>query len=172
LSQSNERFESAVLVHLDAAYNLARWLSRSEHDAQDIVQEAFIRALRGFDQFRGGDARTWLLAIVRNVSFTWLQRRKTNRELHEQVEEPVDDRIDPEAILLRAADVQRVRDSIERLPADLRAVLVLRDMEGLSYKEIAGTLEVPIGTVMSRLSRARERLAAMLVEPAPVRELP
>jgi RNA polymerase sigma-70 factor (ECF subfamily) len=160
-----------ILVHLDAAYNLARWLTRSDHDAQDVVQDACIRAFRAFDQFRGGDPRAWLLTIVRNVSLTWNKNRKGTKELDDELYEPSDDQPDPQAILLRAADAQRVREAIEQLPSDLRSVIVLREMEGLSYKQIAGAAEVPIGTVMSRLARARQRLAVLLTEPDAVKEL-
>lgn len=156
-----------MLIHLDAAYNLARWLTRNDHDAQDVVQDACVRAFRAFDQFRGGDARAWLLTIVRNTAFTLKGARRPTVELNDQVHEtPADDRIDPQQVLLRAADAASVRASIESLPEELRCVIVLREMEGLSYKQIAGVLDVPIGTVMSRLSRGRERLAALLVEPA------
>ena len=172
LSPSTERFESTVLVHLDAAYNLARWLIGNDHDAQDVVQDACVRALRAFDQYRGGDARAWLLAIVRNTAFTWIKSRKNVQELDDEVHEAVDEQIDPQAILMRATDAQRVRQAIEQLPPELRSVIVLREMEELSYKEIAGALEVPIGTVMSRLSRGRERLATLLTETDAVRELP
>lgn len=170
VTDTTERFESTILVHLDAAYNLARWLTRSDHDAQDVVQDACIRAFRAFDQFRGGDARAWLLTIVRNVSLSWNKSRKGTLELDDDLQEPGDDQLDPQAILLRAADVQRVREAIEQLPVDLRSVIVLREMEGLSYKQIAAAMEMPIGTVMSRLARARQRLGVMLAEPDAVKE--
>jgi RNA polymerase sigma-70 factor (ECF subfamily) len=171
LSPTTERFESTVLVHLDAAYNLARWLTRSDHDAQDVVQESCVRAFRAFDQFRGGDARAWFLTIVRNASFTWNKGRERSQELDDELHEAADDRVDPQAILLRAGDAQRVREAIELLPADLRSVIVLREMEELSYKQIAAALAVPIGTVMSRLARGRQRLANLLTEPDAVRDL-
>ena len=170
VTDTTERFESTILVHLDAAYNLARWLTRSDHDAQDVVQDACIRAFRAFDQFRGGDARAWLLTIVRNVSLSWNKSRKGTLEVDEDLQEPGDDQLDPQAILLRAADVQRVREAIEQLPVDLRSMIVLREMEGLSYKQIAAAMEMPIGTVMSRLARARQRLGVMLTEPDAVKE--
>jgi len=162
------RFEDVVLIHLDAAYNLARWLTGSEHDAQDVVQDACVRAFRAFDQFRGGDARAWLLTIIRNTSFTLMSGRKTQRELDESTHEPVDHDVDPHVILSRASDAKRVREAIEMLPEELRTVIVLREMEGLSYKQIATVAGVPIGTVMSRLSRGRERLAGLLAEDEPV----
>ena len=172
LPPMTERFESTVLVHLDAAYNLARWLTRSDHDAQDVVQDACVRAFRAFDQFRGGDARPWLMAIVRNTAFTWNKSRKDVQELDEELYETADEQMDPQTILSRAADVQRVREAIELLPPDLRSVIVLREMEGLSYKQIAGALEVPIGTVMSRLARGRQRLAVLLTETDAIKEKP
>ena len=158
-------FDGLVLVHLDAAYNLARWLTRNEHDAQDVVQDACIRAMRAFDAFHGGDARAWLLTIVRNVALTMVRTRKRPEELDEGLYEPQAEALDPQAILLRSADAERVRDAIEQLHVELRTVIVLREMDGLSYKEIAGITGVPIGTVMSRLSRGRQRLAEALAEP-------
>lgn len=158
-------FDDVVLVHLDAAYNLARWLTRSEHDAQDVVQDACIRAMRAFESFHGGDARAWLLTIVRNVALTLLRTRKKPEALDETLYEPQSEGCDPQEILLRAADAERVREAIELLHVELRTVIVLREMEGLSYKEIAGVTGVPIGTVMSRLSRGRQRLAEFLAEP-------
>jgi RNA polymerase sigma-70 factor (ECF subfamily) len=165
----NHRFESLVLVHLDAAYNLARWLTGSDHDAQDVVQDACVRAFRAFDQFRGGDGRAWLLTIVRNTTFSLKSGRKPQVELDEETHEAADQNLDPHLILSRASDAQRVREAIGQLPEELRSVIVLREMEEMSYKQIAGALSVPIGTVMSRLSRGRERLAALLAEPEPAR---
>src|SRR5579859_2270331 len=161
------RFEDVVLVHLDTAYNLARWLTGSDHDAQDVVQDACVRAFRAFEQFRGADGRGWLLTIVRNVSFTLTSGRKKQMELDEETHEVVDREIDPQVIVSRAADARRVREAIELLPEDLRTAIVLREMEGMSYKEIAAVAGVPIGTVMSRLSRGRERLAGLLAEEEP-----
>lgn len=162
-------FERIVLCHLDAAYNLARWIVRDEHDAQDVVQEACTRAFRSFAGFRGGDARPWLLAIVRNTALSMFSRRD---ELIEWDDEHADghasQQADPQELLIRAADAERVRAAIVSLPAELRTTIVLREMEGLSYKEVAAITGVPIGTVMSRLSRARERLASMLAEPCPI----
>jgi RNA polymerase sigma-70 factor (ECF subfamily) len=162
-------FEQVVLIHLDAAYNFARWLTRNDHDAEDVVQDACIRAARAFDAFHGGDARAWLLTIVRNVAMTFLRTRKSTEVLDDDLREPQCPDLDPQAILLRAADAERVREAIELLPIDLRTVIVLREMEGLSYKEIAAVSGVPIGTVMSRLSRGRERLAERLAEPGETR---
>jgi RNA polymerase sigma-70 factor (ECF subfamily) len=166
------RFEEVVLVHLDAAYNLARWLTASDHDAQDVVQDACVRGFRAFDQFRGGDGRAWLLTIVRNTAFTLKSGKKTQVELDEETHETADHEMDPQVIVARASDAKRVREAIEMLPGELRTVIVLREMEGMSYKEIAAVAGVPIGTVMSRLSRGRERLAGLLAEEEPVRRGP
>jgi RNA polymerase sigma factor (sigma-70 family) len=158
-------FEEAVLPHLDAAYNLARWLTRNEDDAQDVVQDAYLRALRFFGGFRGSDARAWLLKIVRNTCYTWLKRQKS-REVSSDIantfysmesEEP-----DPETVQMMKARTQLVSEAIERLPIEFREVMVLRELEELSYKEIAAVTGIPIGTVMSRLARARKRLLVSL----------
>jgi RNA polymerase sigma-70 factor (ECF subfamily) len=157
------RFEQAVLPHLDAAYNLARWLTRNDADAADVAQEAFLRALKFFGGFRGGDTRAWLLTIVRNASYTWLRRNRVN-----ELATPFDEEThtvesdDPEAILLEGADREVLRQALEALPAEFREVVVLRELEGLSYKKIAGIADVPVGTVMSRLARARKRLRLSL----------
>jgi RNA polymerase sigma-70 factor, ECF subfamily len=157
------RFEQAVLPHLDAAYNLARWLTRNDADAADVAQEAFLRALRFFGGFRGGDTRAWLLTIVRNASYTWLRRNRVN-----ELATPFDEEThtvesdDPETILLEGADTEMLREALEALPAEFREVVVLRELEGLSYKKIAGIADVPVGTVMSRLARARKRLRLSL----------
>jgi RNA polymerase sigma factor (sigma-70 family) len=158
------RFEEIALQHLGAAYSLARWLVHNEHDAEDVVQEAYLRALKFFSGYYGGDSRAWLLTIVRNTCYTWLQK---NRAL---VTEPIDDNLDevgvdfadPEALLLQQVDSQMVRQALQELPVEFREVVVLREMEGLSYKEIAVIVDIPIGTVMSRLKRGRQRLHALL----------
>lgn len=153
-------FESEVMRHLDAAYNLARWLARNDQDAEDVVQEAVLRAFRFFGGFRGGDARVWLLAIVRNTFYTQRSHAPAAGTL-EEFDEAIhggEDLDDPQAVLLRAADAQSLRDALERLPPEFREVLVLRELEGCSYKEIAAITHLKIGTVMSRLARARERL--------------
>ena len=158
-------FEDTVLPHLNAAYNLARWLTRNDRDAEDVVQEAFLRALRHYATFKGGDARPWLLAIVRNTYYTW---RKHNRIPEESValedeNEPVaEDVADPETLLLRESDRQLLRSALRLLPREFLEVIVLREFEELSYKEIAEVIQVPSGTVMSRLSRARKRLVKIL----------
>ena len=165
------KFESAVLEHLDAAHNLARWLMRNEQDAQDVVQESCMNALRAFDSFRGADFRAWFLTIVRNTSFSWLRRRRNSsgpaseQSLEVGAEVAADCEVyDPQAIAIRAADADLVRRAIAALPETLRETLVLREMEGLSYKEIGKIAGVPIGTVMSRLARGRMQLQALLVE--------
>jgi len=158
------RFEEVVLPHLDAAYNLARWLTRDEQDAADVVQEAYLRALKFFDGFHGGDSRAWLLAIVRNTGYTWLRQNRAldlavfDEELHSGGCEA----FNPERLLLQRADRQLVRAALEELPVEFREVLVLRELEGLSYKEIAAIAGLPLGTVMSRLARARQRLEQAL----------
>ena len=162
------RFEALVLVHLDAAYNLARWLVRGEHDAQDVVQEAFLRAYKAFASLRGAaDARCWLLAIVRNTCRTWLDRNRRDEPAtltDDDLEHAGNDggAGDPQRAMLRRADAAEVRAAIETLPPEFREVIVLRELEGLSYKEIADVAGVPVGTVMSRLARGRRRLEVVL----------
>ena len=156
-----ERFEQLVVPHLNSAYNLARWLVRNEQDAQDIVQEAYLRAFRFFDGFHGGDGKAWLLAIVRNTSRTWLHQvanRDAAAEFDENQHGFSDSSLGPEARLIQQATVEFVRECIEELPVEYRVALVMREMEELSYKEIAEAMSVPLGTVMSRLARARTRL--------------
>ncbi len=158
-------FEQAVLPHLDAAYNLARWLTRREHDAQDVVQEAYMRAFKAFDQFHGGDARCWLLTVVRNTCYTWLQRNRPPGPVlsfDEQLHDVGSSASDPELILQQWENSAMLRQTIEELPPEFREVLILRELEGLSYQQIAGIADVPVGTVMSRLSRARQRLEHLL----------
>jgi RNA polymerase sigma-70 factor, ECF subfamily len=156
-----ERFEQVVLPHLDAAYNLARWLIRSPADAEDVVQEACLRALRFFDGFRGGDSRAWLLKIVRNTCYSWVKKNRPT-ELSDEFDETVHSAevlgTDAEAKLVSRANSEQVRKALETLPAGFREVLVLREIEELSYKEISDVTGVPMGTVMSSLSRARQRL--------------
>jgi RNA polymerase sigma-70 factor (ECF subfamily) len=158
-------FEETVLPHLDAAFNYARWLTRNHAEAEDVVQEACVRAMRYFSSLREADARPWFLAIVRNTWYSRASRRshlaEANAEDGVQRERP-DQALDPEERLLQQHTVAVVRAALEQLPADFREAIVLREFEGLSYKEIAEVVRVPIGTVMSRLARARERLAAVL----------
>jgi RNA polymerase sigma-70 factor (ECF subfamily) len=166
-----KRVEQIAMPHLDAAYNLARWLLRDDHDARDVVQEAYMRALRFIDGYRGGDGRAWLLAIVRNCAFTWLRQRTRSpeRPLGESQEgEPFEWGVDPaaadpEATAIEKADREMLSRAIAALPIEFRDVLILRELEDLSYKQIAGITESPIGTVMSRLARAREQLRTLLV---------
>jgi RNA polymerase sigma factor (sigma-70 family) len=166
------RFEAATLVHLDAAYNLARWLLRNDQNAQDAVQEAYLRGLRFFDGFRGGDARPWLLGIVRNVCFSALKGEGGAGSFARFVE--FDEAWDssheaanaigdgPERALMQKQDRQRIDRAIDDLPPAFREVIVLRELEDLSYEDIAEVTALPIGTVMSRLSRARAMLRATL----------
>jgi RNA polymerase sigma-70 factor (ECF subfamily) len=159
------RFEQAVLPHLDAAYNLARWLTRNDHDAQDVVQESYLRALKFFGGFRGGNGRAWLLTIVRHTCYAWLQQNRRYEPLSDFDEELQDlesGALDPEALLLRTAGNQALRQALEELPVEFREVVILRELEGLSYKEIADISDLPLGTVMSRLARARQRLQQAL----------
>lgn len=158
-------FEQAVLPHLGAAFNLARWLTGNDHDAEDVVQESYLRALRFFSGFRGGNSRPWLLAIVRNTCYTWLRRNRmddSTAELDEDMPAMDSASSNPEAVLLSAARRDLVQRALEDLPAALREIVILREMEGMSYKEIAEVTAVPIGTVMSRLARARARLQQLL----------
>jgi RNA polymerase sigma-70 factor (ECF subfamily) len=159
-----ERFEESVLPHLDAANNLARWLTRDDGDAEDLVQEAYLRAFRFFDGFRGGDSRAWLLKIVRNTFYTTLKQRarQPNGFIDEGVDDPECDRCDPETIALANIDRQLLREAMDELPVEYREVMVLRELEGFAYKEIAAIAGVPIGTVMSRLARARAQLRRRL----------
>lgn len=157
-------FEAAVLPHLGAAYNLARWLTRNATDAEDVVQEAYLRAYRHFAGFHGGDGRPWVLAIVRNTCYTWMQNNRSP-ELAiplDELQEIESKDLNPEILLLKSADTQMVRQALENLPVAFREVLVLREFEGLSYKQIADVAEIPVGTVMSRLARARKRLQQIL----------
>lgn len=160
-------FEETVLPHLDAAYNLARWLTRNERDAEDVVQEAFLRALRHFGTFKGGDARPWLLAIVRNTFYTWRKHNRLPEEtiaLEDDGEPVAEDTPDPETLLLRESDRQLLRSALRLLPREFLEVIVLREFEELSYKQIAEVIQVPSGTVMSRLARARKRLVKILLD--------
>ncbi|MGD0462970.1 MAG: sigma-70 family RNA polymerase sigma factor [Tepidisphaeraceae bacterium] len=160
-----KRFRKKALGHLDEAYNLARWLTRDGHDAEDIVQEAVLRALRGFASFRGDDARAWLLTIVRNTCYTWLKRQRTHEtfiDAEADVDSVETDNADPFSVLSRNIQTEQLRLAVEALPPEFREVIVLKDLQGLSYREIAKIVAVPIGTVMSRLARGRRRLAERL----------
>ena len=170
--ETMQRFHRTIIPHLDAAYNFARFLSRDADAAQDIVQEAYLRAYRGFSGFRDGDARAWTFTIVRNCYHAWLQegRRKTRYEQpiteggdsaeNPPSPEPASEDDTPEAAFIRKTETLRVREVINMLPDAMREVLVLRELEDLSYKEIAEIIDAPIGTVMSRLARARRDFGA------------
>jgi RNA polymerase sigma-70 factor (ECF subfamily) len=158
-------FEEAMLPHLDAAHNLARWLLRNEQDAEDVVQEAYLRAFRSFDGFRGSNGRAWLLTIVRNTSYTLLRRNRAvdlTTTFDEEVHAAGHESVNPAMILEHAEDADLMRNAIDRLPAEFREILTLRHQEDLSYKEIGDILKIPTGTVMSRLARARARLKEYL----------
>lgn len=162
-------FEQALIPHFDAAYNLARWLTRSAQDAEDVVQEAYLRAFTFFESFHGGDGRGWILSIVRNTCFTWLRKNRAQElatEFDEGIHSGSSESANPEAVQLRLADTEMLKEGLEKLPAEFREVLVLRELEDLSYKEIAEITGVALGTVMSRLSRARRRLHEYLAVPA------
>ncbi|WP_457333404.1 sigma-70 family RNA polymerase sigma factor [Rhizobacter sp. P5_C2] len=160
---TRQRFERFALPHLDAAYNLARWLTRNDHDAQDVVQEACLRAMHYFASFRGEQARPWLLTVVRHSCYAWLRENRPAELVHvgdgDAMPEPAAPSSDePLETALRNADRVRLNQAIAALPIDFREVLVLRELEDLSYRDIARIADIPIGTVMSRLSRARALL--------------
>jgi RNA polymerase sigma-70 factor (ECF subfamily) len=160
-----EAFEQMILPHLDAAYNLARWLAGNDHDAQDVAQDASLRAFKYFGTFRGDNPRAWLLSIVRNTFHTWLRKNRPPEktvEMTENILEIEDSSVSVVAVNPLFADANAVRRAIAELPLDFREIVILREMEGLSYKEIAELAEVPIGTVMSRLARARKLLQKSL----------
>jgi RNA polymerase sigma factor (sigma-70 family) len=162
---ASRQFDDLVLPHLDAAFNYARWLARNDAEAEDVVQDACVRAMRFFGSLRDDDARAWLLAIVRNTWYSRLARRAPDTQsipMSDAMPEPHDTALDPEALLLQQDDVARVREALAELPVDFREVVVLREIEGFSYKEIAAVIKAPIGTVMSRLARGRERLLSAL----------
>jgi RNA polymerase sigma factor (sigma-70 family) len=171
MTQNIQQFEALALPHLDAAYNLARWLLRDEVAAQDAVQESYLRAFRFFDRFRGEEMRPWLLAIVRNTCWTYLSTLSINpsveleeealSELHEDAYSPS---MNPEQLLLAKWNRQQIYGAIEALPASYKEIWVLRELEELTYEDIARIVSIPIGTVMSRLSRARALLRGALVE--------
>jgi len=160
------RFESVVLPHLDAAYALARWLTRNDADAADVVQEAALRAFRYFDTYREGDAKSWMLRIVRRTCYSWLERNRPGDVLPLDEEEVLDEEVlsargavsNTESLLQNRSDLRRLDVLIEALPAPLREVIVLRELQELGYREIGEIIGVPIGTVMSRLHRARSAL--------------
>jgi len=164
--QDREQFDQLVLPHLRAAFNLARWLLRSREDAEDVTQEALLRAFRFFSGFHGSDARAWLLQVVRNTCYTWMEK---NRSMEHAVEFDESFHLSPlpgpEAQAMAASDRERLTIAFEQLSPRSREVVVLRELEGCSYKEIASITAMPIGTVMSTLARARERLQELLGRP-------
>jgi RNA polymerase sigma-70 factor (ECF subfamily) len=163
MDERGRRFEQLVAPHLDAAFNFARWLARNDHDAQDIVQDAALRALRYLDGLRGDDARGWLLGIVRNTTWSWLQANRpselTARDDEGEPQIPAPPSDEPETSAIRRAEARLLNEAIAALPPALREVIVLRELEDQSYRQIAQIADIPIGTVMSRLSRARRLLA-------------
>lgn len=172
-STKNGRFQMLVMPHLDSAFNLACWLTRSRHDAEDLVQEACLRAFRFLDGFHGEDARAWLLTIVRNTFYTWYQERHAqpqstafDEDFHSPcmtgaMDAPARDN-DPEKLLMRKDSERQLQRGLAALPLEFREVMVMRELEDLSYKQIAGIVGIPIGTVMSRLGRGRKLLARIL----------
>ena len=166
--EEQRRFERMVLPHLDAAYNLARWLTRNDHDASDVVQEAILRALRYFHAMRGENARPWLLQIVRHTCYSWLERNRPAEvvplddaeDSWREVAAPASD--EPQAVAARNAERAQINWALSTIPAAYREVIVLRELEDLSYKDIARIADIPVGTVMSRLARGRELLRKVL----------
>jgi len=158
-------FEEAMLPHLDAAHNLARWLLRNEQDAQDVVQEAYLRAFKSFAGFHGSNGRAWLLTIVRNTSYTLLKKNRAvdlTTTFDEEIHAAGYESASPATVLEHSEDAELIRDAMDALPAEFREILALRHQEGLSYKEIADIAQIPPGTVMSRLARARGKLREYL----------
>jgi len=158
-------FEQIFLPHLDGAYNLARWLLRNDQDAEDAVQEAYMRAYKAFARFRGGDGKAWFMTILRNVCYTMIQKlrsHETPEPFDEEIHQPVG-KAECQEAFRRKANAESLRDALEKLPAEFREVIVLHDLEGLAYKEIADVVGIPIGTVMSRLARGRGRLRAEII---------
>jgi RNA polymerase sigma-70 factor, ECF subfamily len=168
-SNRSSRFAALAREHLDAAYNLARWMLRDPSLAQDVVQDAMVRALKYFESYRGDNARAWLLQIVRNVALDALAKSPTTVSLDTiDTADPPDRALiepsNPEDTMDRDAEQRRIARCLDQLPLELRECLVLREWEDLSYKEIARILDAPVGTVMSRLWRARQQLAAALCQ--------
>jgi RNA polymerase sigma-70 factor (ECF subfamily) len=167
MGEERRRFEEIFLPFLDAAYNLARWIVRHDQDAQDIVQEAYLRAFKGYHGFKGGNARAWLLTIVRNTAYTWINRRAADQKLV-----PYEEEKHAEIISYHQAGDESMSEkkreylqsAMERLPIEFREIIILYEYDGLSYKELALALGLPVGTVMSRLSRARRRLQQEFVQ--------
>jgi RNA polymerase sigma-70 factor (ECF subfamily) len=166
--EDRARFEAVVLPHLDAAFNLARWLLRSRSDAEDVTQEAVLRAFRAFGTYRSGNARAWLLQIVRNTCFTWLRQNRMGEEFTEFDETAMpQERENPETLTIASSNREQLARALEELAPAFREILVLRELEGCSYKEIADITSRPIGTVMSGLARARQQLRDALSQTQP-----
>lgn len=161
-SDERRRFEAVVLPHADAAYNLARWLTRDADAADDLLQEAMYRAARYFHSLKGVDARPWLLGIVRRTTYDWLRNRKPTIPLDLDLHDNGDEALDPMAVVLGECRQEDVRQAMESLPPALREVIVLREVECLTYQQIADVIDTPVGTVMSRLSRGRQQLQILL----------
>ena len=162
------RFEAIVMPHLDAAYNLARWLLGGRSEAEDVTQDAMLRAYRFFNTFHSGDGRAWLLQIVRNCCYTWLQKNRNWVDVDELDDASVPrERDTPESLAISGNDRERLTRALDQLPPHFREVLVLRELEGCSYKEIAAITSRPMGTVMSALARARHQLRVLLADPTP-----
>lgn len=161
------RFEHSIMPHMSAAYNLARWLTSNDADAQDVVQESYLRAFKYFGGFGDRDSRGWLLRIVRNAFYDWLKKNRggeTIEPFDEELHDAADETRGPDALLLQKADQELLHKAIASLPLEFREILVLRELEGFSYNEISQLADVPVGTVMSRLARARERLRTQLID--------
>jgi RNA polymerase sigma-70 factor (ECF subfamily) len=159
------RFEALVLPHLNAAYNMARWMTRNTSDAEDITQEAMLRAFRFFDTFRGENGRVWLMTIVRNTCLTWIRRQlpqQNSAEFDERLHSDLEASLTPESEYLRQATGEQVRRAIEHLPPEYREVVLMRELEQMSYKEIAVVTQSPLGTIMSRISRGRSMLRQLI----------
>jgi len=162
-----KRFEQTVLPHLDAAYNLARWLTGQEQDAEDVVQEAYLRAFKFFDGFRGGDSRAWMLTIVRHTAYSWLRQNRAGEfaEAFDEDQPTAEGQVaSSEEAMMGEIDRQALRDCIAALPLPFREVIILHDLEGFAYKEIVSIVNIPIGTVMSRLARGRKQLYYALTD--------
>ncbi len=173
-TDSLARFENLIMPHLDAAYNLARWMTRHEQDAQDVVQEAVMRAYKYFDGYHGGNAKSWLLAIVRNTCYTWLRQNRAQIPTVslDDALEVADDSLIVEERCFQNLTKETLKKALEEMPLEFREILVLRELEGLSYKEISETTDLAIGTVMSRLSRARQKLQGLLKKTSDNNEVP
>jgi len=158
-------FEETMLPHMDAAHNLAKWLLRNEEDAQDVVQEAYLRAFKSFSGFHGSNGRAWLLTIVRNTSYTLLKKNRAvdlTTTFDEEIHTAGHESVSPATVLEHSENAELIKEAMDELPVPFREILVLRHLEGLSYKEIADIAQIPPGTVMSRLARARAELKEYL----------